>query len=131
MTDPSHEGGCMCGAIRYQISGKPLGVGLCHCLTCRRATGGPVVGFVDMPPGGLSWTSGEPAFFASSPGVRRGFCPVCGTSLTYEADDMPGEVHVLSATLDDPEPWVPTDASFNSERISWVKIDLPDHKAYA
>ncbi len=129
--DERHDGGCMCGAIRYQISGQPMSVGLCHCKSCRRATGGPAVGFVDMPPGSFAWTAGEPAFFESSPGVRRGFCPTCGTSLTYEADDLPGEVHLLSATLDNPEPWVPVDATYNHERISWLKIDLPDPKARA
>jgi hypothetical protein len=131
MTDPSHEGGCLCGAIRYRISGEPKGVNLCHCQSCRRATGGPAVGFVDMPPGGFVWTAGDPAFYVSSPGVRRGFCPVCGTSLTYQADDMPGEMHVLSATLDDPSPWAPTAAYFNDERIAWLKVDLPDPGEHA
>ena len=126
MADPSREGGCLCGAIRYRILGEPKSVNLCHCESCRRASGGPAVGFVDMPAGGFMWTKGEPAFYASSPGVRRGFCPTCGTALTYEGDNLPGEMHVLSATLDDPSTWVPTAAFYNNERIAWLKIELPD-----
>lgn len=126
--DAGNEGGCLCGALRYRIQGEPIGVGLCHCRSCRLATGGPVAGFVDLPPGGFVWTAGEPAFYASSPGVRRGFCSTCGTALTFEADDLPGEVHLLSATLDDPTPWVPDEAgtTHSGDRISWLKIKLPD-----
>ena len=126
MTDRSHEGGCLCGAIRYRIQGEPIGVGLCYCRSCQRATGGPVAGFVDLPPGGFVWTAGEPAFYASSPGVKRGFCPQCGTALTFEADDIPGEVHLLSATIDDPTPWVPLEANttHSGDRISWLQLNL-------
>lgn len=127
-THPNPEGGCLCGVIRYRLSGEPKGVNLCHCQSCRRATGGPAVGFIDMPPGGFMWIDVKPAIYMSSPGVRRSFCPTCGTSLTYEADDLPGEMHILSATLDDPAPWAPTEAYFNSDRIAWLKIDLPDHQ---
>ncbi len=44
-TMPS-TGGCMCGAVRYEAIGKPLVVGHCHCHSCRRHTGAPVVTFV-------------------------------------------------------------------------------------
>ena len=125
----SKRGGCLCGAIRYALSGEPTGVNLCHCQSCRRATGGPAVGFVDMPPGGFTWTSGQPKYYESSPGVRRAFCGVCGTALTYEGDNHPGEVNVLSATLDDPEPWVPTAAYHTTERLPWLHLHLPEAKA--
>jgi len=39
MTESVHAGGCLCGAVRYQVAGAPLRVGLCHCETCRRNTG--------------------------------------------------------------------------------------------
>ena len=41
----THAGGCMCGAVRYQVSGKPFWVGHCHCKSCRRHSGAPVVTF--------------------------------------------------------------------------------------
>lgn len=124
-TSQSLEGGCLCGAVRYRITGRVPDANLCHCRSCRMATGGPAVAFADLAPGQFAWTKGEPTFFASSPPVRRGFCPTCGSSLTYESDDLPGEVHVLSATLDTPEAVPPTAEVFAEERIPWMHVRLP------
>jgi hypothetical protein len=32
-------GGCNCGQVRFEVSGEPLRVGLCHCLVCRKESG--------------------------------------------------------------------------------------------
>jgi hypothetical protein len=124
-TSQSLEGGCLCGALRYRIDGAIPAANLCHCRSCRMAAGAPVVAFADLAPGQFAWTAGEPAFYASSAGVRRGFCATCGTALTYESEDLPGEVHVLSATLDDPGAAPPTGELFAEERIPWMVVRLP------
>jgi len=121
----SHEGGCLCGAVRYRVTGAAPACNVCYCRSCRLATGAPVVAFADLAPGQFSWTSGEPAIYASSPGVRRGFCPTCGTALTFEHEGQPGEVHVLSATFDDPAPFVPDKEFFVEERLPWLQVRLP------
>ena len=128
MAAPALQGGCLCGAVRYAIDGPVPAANLCHCRSCRLATGGPVAAFADLAPGQFAWTRGEPAFYASSPAVRRSFCPTCGSSLTYESDDLPGEVHVLSATLDEPEAAPPTEEVFTGERIAWMCLHLPGAK---
>ena len=92
---------------------------------CRRATGGAVAAFADLAPGQFDWVSGEPMFYASSPGVRRGFCNACGTSLTYESDDQDGGVHVLSATLDLPGTHQPLAVFCKNERLPWLDVVLP------
>lgn len=125
-TNPCLEGGCLCGTVRYRITGTVPAANLCHCRSCRLAIGAPVATFADLAPGQFAWTAGAPAFYASSPGVRRGFCPTCGTSLTYESDNLPGEVHVLSATLDTPEAVPPTEEVFPEERIPWMHVRLPE-----
>ncbi len=125
MAQKNHDGGCLCGAVRYRIAGEPPALNYCHCRSCRLATGGPVAAFADLAPGQFTWTRGEPAFYASSAPVRRGFCPTCGTALTYESTEMPDEVHVLSATLDDPAPFAPTSEFFAEERIPWLHVRLP------
>ncbi len=38
MTRPQ-TGGCLCGAIRYEITGPPLVAYPCHCTACQRLTG--------------------------------------------------------------------------------------------
>ena len=54
-------------------------------------------------PDTVTWTEGAAKPFASSPDVLRRFCPDCGTPLSYESTRWPDELHILVATLDDPE----------------------------
>ena len=85
--------------------------------------------FVGARGDSVSFTKGERAGFASSPGVQRGFCAGCGTPLTYESDRFPGEVHFYVSTFDDPQDLRPTFHVFYEERLRWLEIadDLPRH----
>ena len=114
------EGGCLCGRVRFHISGPPLVVTHCHCATCRKAAGAAFVTWVTVRPAHFRWTTGEPAHFLSSPPVRRGFCPMCGTPLSYQRDDRPDEIDVTAATLDDPEAVKPQDHIYWGSRLSWA-----------
>jgi len=69
--------------------------------------------------------------FASSPGVRRGFCAACGAPLTYESDRFPGEVHFHVSAFDRPQALPPGFHVFCEERLPWLEIadDLPRHAA--
>ncbi|WP_102957840.1 GFA family protein [Mangrovicella endophytica] len=83
---PVHTGGCQCGAVRFRIEGALGQASICHCRMCQKAFGNfyaPLVSVNDE----LTWTRAEPKRFQSSNHVRRGFCPDCGTPLTYEAPD--------------------------------------------
>lgn len=120
MTTPTNAtGGCLCGAIRYRASG-PAQTSLCHCLSCRRATGGPSLAWAIFEEGNVVFERGAPAIFESSPGVERGFCARCGTSLTYRRANRPGLFDVTTASLDDPEAFAPTKEIWVSERLSWI-----------
>ncbi len=130
MTDTDtgvHEGGCLCGAVRYRCTGAPLWVAHCHCESCRRATGGAVVTWAGFARDRVTFTAGWPQRFASSPGVTRSFCSHCGTPLTYEAERCADEVHFAIGTFDRPEALPPTSHVFDAERISWLHLadDLP------
>jgi hypothetical protein len=61
--------------------------------------------------------------YASSVGVIRTFCDVCGTPLTFEGDKFPGELHIMAGTLDDPASVKPTRHVWTSEALPW---GLPD-----
>ena len=75
-------GGCFCGAIRYQAAGTPFWVGHCHCNSCRRQTGAPVVTFAGYRKDQVKFVSGDRKFYNSSEGVSRAFCGDCGTPLS-------------------------------------------------
>jgi hypothetical protein len=122
-------GRCLCGTIRYRAVGEPLWVAHCHCASCRRATGAPVTTYAGFPAEKFVWTTGEPVTFASSPGALRTFCGRCGTSLTYQGERWPGEMHVLAATLDRPEAITLRREAFAEERLPWLHLALPEPAA--
>jgi hypothetical protein len=112
-------GGCLCGAVRYRVKGPPQATSLCHCDSCRRATGGPSLAWVIFAEGDVEVTGDELAIYASSAGVERGFCARCGTSLTYARANRPGLLDVTTASLDDPEAFPPAKEIWTEERLSW------------
>lgn len=125
MTDAAPvTGGCLCGRIRFEVTGAPDRAVLCHCLQCRTNSGAPVVAWAMYRTEQVSW-SGERAFFESSPGVIRGFCAACGTPVSYEGDRAPGETHLYVAQFDDPEAVRPGYHVFMNEKIGW--FDVHDH----
>jgi hypothetical protein len=67
-------------------------------------------------------TKGQITVHESSPGVRRGFCNTCGTSLTYTGEGW-DDPAVLSATLDDPGIAVPTTNVYLDHQQPWVVLD--------
>lgn len=115
-----HEGGCLCGAVRYRISEPAKFSSICHCRSCQRATGSPVSGFVGVTADHFTVLTGNIALYESSPGVRRGFCRQCGTSLTYEGNPWPDEVHIYTATLDDPTVLPPSVHTMTVDSIPWL-----------
>jgi len=114
-------GGCFCGEIRYRAEVAPTASMLCHCRTCRRVTGAPVVGWVTFPLASFRFVRGEPDEFQSSPPVLRTFCRQCGTPLTYRNESTAEEIDVTTCSLDDPNACPPTHHSWLSHDLAWVK----------
>lgn len=124
------QGGCACGAVRYEVKGRPYHRTLCHCVDCRRAAGAPAVAWFSVHADELVFVAGTPALHRSSPPVERGFCGHCGTQLLYRSDDFPGEVDVTACSLDDPEAAAPEDHTFVSQRLHWLRTgdELPEYQ---
>jgi hypothetical protein len=120
MTDTAiHEGGCLCGAVRYRITGTPRLSVLCHCRSCRRASGGPTIAWLILNGSDFQIISGRPEDFRSSSDVLRQFCGRCGTQLTYQRVTNPESIDVTVATLDDPNAFPPTREIWLDHRIAW------------
>ncbi|SDX65394.1 Uncharacterized conserved protein [Albimonas donghaensis] len=98
------QGGCYCGATRYEAAGDPVMKAQCHCRECQYISGGGPNYFMMMPEDGFSWTQGTPATFTRTDieGARtREYCPTCGTHMTTRLPGRPLVV-VKVGTLDDP-----------------------------
>src|SRR5204863_3088179 len=72
-----------------------------------------------VPRAPFRFTGGEPSYYASSPGVRRGFCARCGSPLTYENEDVADEVHLLAGALDNPDAARPSAHVFTEDQLAW------------
>jgi hypothetical protein len=115
-----HSGGCLCGAIRYEISAPTLGTSYCHCEDCRKASGAPVLAWTFFPSGSLTFTKGVPKtlFWA---GRERTFCGDCGTPLSFFDPDLPAEYEVTTCSLDQPEACPPKDHTWTCDRLPWFE----------
>jgi hypothetical protein len=113
------EGGCLCGAVRYQVIGAPLSSIICHCRSCRRASAAPSVAWLTFDAAKLEILSGELRNFRSSPGVTRTFCAVCGSPITYASDRDPGSIDVTTVSLDDPNRFPPVREVWLEHKIAW------------
>ena len=120
-------GHCLCRAIAFAYQGEARWTLNCHCESCRRATSSAMTTWLTVPRAAFRFTGGEPRYYASSPGVRRGFCAKCGSPLTYENESRPDEVDVLAGALDDPNLARPSAHLFAEEQLAWFETtdDLP------
>ena len=113
---------CLCGAVRLRAEGAPKWVAHCHCESCRRQTGAAFATYAGYESGAVTWTRGAPATYASSPGVVRSFCAICGTPLAYVGARWPGEIHLFVATFDDPAGFAPQAHVNTDEQLPWVHL---------
>ncbi|MGO9602332.1 MAG: GFA family protein [Candidatus Binataceae bacterium] len=115
------EGGCLCGAIRFIATGRPIGVYWCHCESCRKHTGAPASVFVAFKREAYTVTKGEITKFDSTPGqTRRGFCARCGSTLTCETLPQLTETHFHVGAFDQAALLQPTKHYFSEERLPWL-----------
>lgn len=100
---PKLTGGCHCGSVRYSIDGEMHFAAVCHCHSCRKSAGAPIVSWAMFDAGAVEVNREDAAVYASSEGVKRTFCPTCGTSLFFEAEYIAGLIDVTTESLDDPD----------------------------
>lgn len=113
-------GGCLCGKVRIEASGRPYRVGLCHCLDCRKHHGALFYAAAVFPQDAVK-IEGETRDYDG-----RHFCPLCGSSVFARTGD---EVEVHLGSLDAPDQLVPTYESWVSRRESWLP-SFPPTKCY-
>ena len=116
-------GGCLCGRVRYTVTGEPAFSGLCHCRNCQRYTGSAFEALIAFPAASVS-VQGELKTYDdtgdSGQPVHRRFCPNCGSGVVNEVDVLPGVTIVLAGTLDDPAAFKPTMDVYWSRAQPWV-----------
>jgi hypothetical protein len=125
------EGSCLCGGVRYEISGKLSPAVHCHCTQCRKASGASFASNASVARDEFRFSSGEALVraFESSPGQFRCFCSRCGSPLIKRNAAKPDEIRLRLGTLDiDPEIDVVAHI-FVRSKAPWTNIadELPQH----
>jgi hypothetical protein len=87
--------------------------------------------FVLFDPRNVKWLGEMPAIYDSSPGVERGFCPTCGSTLTFARPDR-DEMSVLAGSLDNPSVARPSEHIFVEQCCAWLQVadGLPAHDRF-
>jgi len=105
-------GGCLCGAVRFEVRGEPYKAGLCHCADCRKVTGSLFLAYGDWRPEQFS-SRGKTASFAG-----RSFCPLCGARLFSRSEN---QVEIYLGALDEaPNDVQPTVEGWTIRREIWM-----------
>jgi hypothetical protein len=127
----SVTGGCLCGALRYEIAGDPIFAAHCHCRTCQKGSGGPMTTAVAFPESALRLSSGQPKCFTytgdSRKPVERMFCGECGAMIYGKPALAKEMIFISAASLDDPS-WVkPALHAYAASAQPWdpTNDDLP------
>jgi hypothetical protein len=120
------EGGCLCGAITYRISGTPIVVAHCYCRDCQRASGaarttGAMFRADDIKVSGAMAEYRAEAESGST--VSHLFCATCSSKLFGKNTGMPGVMTVAVGTLNDPNAVTPQVAVFTRSRPHWEPAD--------
>jgi hypothetical protein len=117
------EGGCLCGRVRFAATGEPVAKVYCHCPSCRRAAGAPMVAWAMFPMQQVQFSAQDLDRYESSPGAVRGFCNRCGTTLSFEGELIPGLMDLTIAAFDEPGDLTPEIHVWGSHRLPWVTLE--------
>ena len=121
-------GGCLCRAVRFDISAEPMASRMCWCRLCQYLGGGSATVNVCFPSeavsveGDVRW---HESIADSGSRMRRGFCPTCGTPLFSLAEPRPHLTFVRAGALDDPNLMAPEAIIWTSAAPHWAHLD-PD-----
>jgi hypothetical protein len=125
----SYTGGCLCGAVAFEISGGISNIVFCHCSRCRKAQGTAFAtnGIVDAKNFRINRGEEELTAYESSPGQIKYFCRYCGSPIMSQNEARPDQVRVRLGTIDGDIAERPEAHIFVSSKANWDEIcdDLP------
>jgi hypothetical protein len=125
--DPRPEpltGGCMCGAVRWELAEPPIGCGICHCERCQRRTGSASSYSALAMMANLELTSGEEAIRSYEPdeGWHKHFCGECGSAIFTRNPEMPDVVGMRMGGFDSDPGVRPAFHQFTAYAPAWAPV---------
>jgi hypothetical protein len=124
MADMPLTGGCLCGAVRFEISEPPVSASYCHCTRCQRRTGTAASAQARIVPGSLRITAGEELLgtFEPEDGAPKVFCTACGSAL-WSVNPKTGQPGAVRMAAFDEDPGIrPSWRQYVTYAASWEAI---------
>jgi hypothetical protein len=118
------QGGCLCGAVRFELTAPFLSAGYCHCTHCQRRTGTGSSANGRVPQDGFRLLAGEEQLrsFKPAEGVPKLFCATCGSALFSGDPFSDPQVAVRLGTLDRDPGIRPQYRQFVDSAASWEPV---------
>jgi hypothetical protein len=120
--DNKVKGGCLCGKVRYTVTGPFSAFHICHCSQCRRSTGSAHASNIFTTADRLEWLSGEDqitGFIPDEPDViSKSFCSYCGSLVPYISAKS-GKLIIPAGSLSEDPGIRPDDNIFWGDRADW------------
>lgn len=119
-------GGCLCGAVRYEIAAELTVTGHCYCEDCRRTSATARATHVMVPEESLKLSGELRAYDKSADSgniVSRRFCPTCGSAVFSTNSGMLGFAFVRASSLDDLDVITPGVVAYASRAPQWDPVD--------
>ena len=121
-SETTHTGGCLCGGVRYRLSGALRGVIACHCSQCRK-TSGHYAAMTSAPSAKLAMASSNSlVWYRSSDTAERGFCGRCGGNLFWKQAGNDA-ISITAGTLDTPTDLRVEEHIFVADKSDYYTID--------
>jgi hypothetical protein len=133
-------GGCLCGAVRFEVSAPLVSAGYCHCTRCQRRTGSAASISGRIAPGSLQILSGEEllrSYYPPDHGFSKVFCSGCGGHLWSQSPDDPDVKSIRLGAFDSDPGIRPAYHQFVAYAAPWEPIPddglprYPEHRPAA
>jgi hypothetical protein len=124
MSDRPLTGGCLCGAVRFEVTEPLVSAVYCHCTRCQRRTGSAAAASARIVPGSLRIVQGAELVCAYEPpdGFAKDFCGACGSALWARNPADPGQLAVRLGTFDGDPGIRPSARQFVTYAAPWEPI---------
>jgi hypothetical protein len=120
------QGRCLCGGVRFELTGEPVAVRFCHCASCKKLSGGGGTANARVRPTAIRVLAGDELLRSYQPeeGSSKTFCSRCGSNLFGGGWPEAEQVSVRLTALEPPVDWKPQAHNFVQSLAPWET--LPD-----
>ncbi|WP_444934117.1 GFA family protein [Microbulbifer sp. JTAC008] len=126
MVEEYHEGGCVCGQLRFRAHGSPRRVSLCSCQWCRKRSGSPIGLSVYFKKKQIAFLQGHlqthTLYSDAGRWIKSQFCPNCGSTLTWTLEFLPEYRGFGGGAFDAPEFIYPERYVYSRNKPEWLQV---------